>query len=102
MPSRTFNHAPFSGRVSMPAPPSSPLQPDFEPLDLAPGEPAVWYRLMFLDRPVGPWRSSSSEVHHDALETGNASISKRYRRVFITSPAWIACVDLANGSARAI
>lgn len=74
----------------------------FVPLELEPDEPAVWYRLMFLDRPVGPWRPCISDATHDALATRNASRSKRYGRVFITSPAWIACVDLANGDACAI
>lgn len=74
----------------------------FTPLELPPGEHSAWFRLMLLDKPAGPWRPTIEEATLDALELGHASRSRRYGRVFLTAPAWLAHVDLAEGRAIAI
>jgi len=56
-------------------------------------------RLMVFDRPVAPWRRCQAELTKDAVITGNASVDRHSRRVYIKVPAWIACLDLKNGIA---
>jgi hypothetical protein len=87
----------FIGQAVLGPPEKRPLLKLDPPLQ--PGEPHRWFRLMVHDRPAAPWRPEYRQALQDARDSGNARGCKRYGRVMLTVPAWIACVDLASGEA---